>query len=87
MSTTNLKKYKYMLKYGKKIKVELAKMGKKQIDLANYAGVSEVTVSSSWIKQSKKPHRVNARKICEFFQGNITYKDMGVKDDYKAENI
>lgn len=66
-----------MLEYGRNIRVLLAQKGKSQKSLAEFAGVSQTTVSDSWIKKSIQPQEHNARKISEFFDGAITLSDMG----------
>lgn len=72
-----------MLKYGRKIKILLVTNDINQKDLALELDVHPTTVCDSWIKKSMKPAKYNASKLYEFFEGQITFEDMG----YTAEEL
>jgi transcriptional regulator with XRE-family HTH domain len=77
MSITNLKKYKYMLIYGRKLKKYLQDRDIRQKDFAVEMNVSPVTVNNTWIRKSKKPKLFNAYRIHDYTNGIISLGDMG----------
>jgi predicted regulator of amino acid metabolism with ACT domain len=72
-----------MLKYGRKIRILLGDDNISYTDFAEELDVDRTTVSDSWVKRAIKPRPCNASKIYDYFEGQITFSDMG----YTAEEL
>ncbi len=77
MSNANLKKYEYMLNYGRKLQIYLFENRIKQKNFAIEIDVHPTTVSDSWIKRNLQPKLENAYKIHDYTDGVISLEEMG----------